>query len=177
MKRFAMVIVCVSMLLCCGVLLMASISSKNTLSTPSISVTNSNQLDNDLQSTDVSTEIKIDVVTVVPQLKTPSIEEIAKELDGMTDAQSNRYLDTLKNSRVENWQGKVSEVDEGFLGGFTVIVDMDESSFTNIVTFDVSEDIALLLSKGDTIVFSGDVDYVSDILGLSIHVKNVEIEP
>lgn len=107
----------------------------------------------------------------------PPAAEIIDTTQGMTDAQRNAYNESLKASRVEGWRGVVTDVDEGeILGGFTVLVEMDESNLGADVYIDVNEDVALDLVKGSTIVFSGDIDYVSDVMGVGIHVKNATIE-
>jgi hypothetical protein len=108
----------------------------------------------------------------------PSIQEILATVEGMTDAQRNQYSESLKGSRVEGWRGTIDDVDEGeIFGGFTIYIDMVTDNFGAEVHIDVSKEVALSLNKGQEIVFSGDIKSVSDILGITVFIENVTIEP
>lgn len=128
-------------------------------------------------STSVSSSFIDTIDPPKAQPTAPPIEEILATVQGMTDAQRNNYNESLRGSRVEGWQGEVTEVNEGeILGGYSVYVDMVDSNFGVEVFIDVTEDVALTLRKGQKIVFSGDVNFVSDILGTSIHIENATID-
>lgn len=116
--------------------------------------------------------------TETPPPFAPPIEEILATVDGMTDAQRNNYNETLRGNIVENWTGTITDVDEGeLLGGFTVYVDMVDSNFGAEVHIKVTEEVALSLNKDQKIVFSGEIDSVSDILGTTVFIENATIEP
>jgi len=114
----------------------------------------------------------------VAQTIAPSIQEILAKVEGMTDAQRNQYDASLEGNQIKGWRGTVSDVDEGeIFGGFSVYVDMVESNFLPEVSIEVSKDVALSLSKGQEIEFSGSIDHVSDIMGTTVYVNNVIINP
>lgn len=114
--------------------------------------------------------------TATPPTFAPPIEEILDTVDGMTDAQRNKYNDLLRGNLVENWSGTVIDVDEGELfGGFTVYVDMVDSQIGSEVHIKVTEEVALSLNKGQTITFSGEIDSVSDFLGTTVYIENATI--
>lgn len=93
----------------------------------------------------------------------------------MTDTQWNHYAESLRGVRIEGWEGVVSEVDEGeILGGHTVYVDMDRGGVD--VFIDVSESVALTLNLNQRIIFSGTISSASGFLGLSISIRDAEIE-
>lgn len=115
--------------------------------------------------------------TETPLPFAPPIEEILATVDGMTDAQRNNYNETLRGNIIENWTGTITDVDEGeILGGFTVYVDMIDSNFGAEVHIKVTEEVALSLNKDQKIVFSGEIDHVSDIFGTTVFVENATIE-
>jgi hypothetical protein len=96
----------------------------------------------------------------------------------MTDAQRNQYMESLAGNRVEGWRGIVSDVDEGeILGGFSVYVDMVEGNFGSEVHIEVTKEVALSLSKGQEIIFSGNIKTVSDILGTTVFIENATMGP
>lgn len=114
--------------------------------------------------------------TPTPLPPAPPIEEIVAAFSDMTDAQRNRYNETVANTRIENWEGTIEDVDEGeIFGGFTIYVEMIESNLGSEVHIDVEEEVALSLSKGQTIQFSGVIDSVGDFLGPTVFVKDAEI--
>jgi hypothetical protein len=114
--------------------------------------------------------------TAKSQPTAPSIEEILETVENMTDAQRNKYNESIQGSRVEEWEGIVMDVDEGELfGGFSVYVDMVPDNFSSEVHIKVDEDVALTLNKGETIIFSGDIQSVSDLLGTTVFIENATI--
>jgi hypothetical protein len=116
--------------------------------------------------------------TSIPQTLAPSIEEILATVEGMTDVQRNQYMESLAGNRVEGWRGIVTDVDEGeIFGGFSVYVDMVEENFSSEVHIEVTKEVALSLTKGQEIVFSGNIKSVSDILGTTVFIENAIIEP
>jgi hypothetical protein len=108
----------------------------------------------------------------------PPIYRIFASGAGMTDAQLNNYIKSLKGTIVENWEGDVVEVDEHeILGGFTVYVNMVETKYWKDVHFSVSEEVALSLNKDQHIVFSGvisDVD-LTELGGKYVSLRNATI--
>lgn len=162
-RTLRLVIAAVLLFACYGMLASVFSDSPSSESGSSISDESDNQ------------ESPIPTATIQPTA--PPIEEILETVEGMTDAQRNNYNESIKGSRVENWQGAVIDVNEGeIFGGFTVFVDMVESNFGSEVHIEVSEDVALSITKGERIIFSGDVNYVSDILGTTVFIENVTIE-
>jgi len=154
-------------LVCCGLGLLSVVLSdeNNTDSTPNT-------------SQPPLPQVTSQPPTSIPQTFAPSIEEILATVEDMTDAQRNQYLASLEGSHLEGWRGTVSDVDEGeIFGGFTIYVDMVDENFGSEVHIDVSEEVALSLSKGQEITFSGDIKSVSDILGTTVFIENAIIEP
>lgn len=152
-------------LACCGIFALTMLFSNSSTSETTERITN--------QSTDNSESSQ---PTQTPKPTAPPIEEILASVEGMTDAQRNKYNESIRGNRVEGWRGTVSEVDEGeVFGGFTVYVDMVDDNFGIEVYIDVSEDVALSLNLGQEIEFSGDVKTVSDILGISVSIENAII--
>lgn len=116
--------------------------------------------------------------TATPLPLAPPIEEILATVEGMTDAQRNKYNEQLKGNIVENWTGTVMDVDEGeIFGGFSVYVDMVDDNFGSEVHIKVTEEVALSLNKGQKIVFSGPISSVSDLMGTTVFIDNATIEP
>lgn len=114
--------------------------------------------------------------TNTPQPTAPPHAEIRRNYETMTDAQWNAYAKTIEGSHVDNWEGVVSDVDEGeIFGGFTILVQMP-GDFLSTVYIDVPEDVAMIINKNSNIRFSGEIETASDLLGLSIHIGNVAIE-
>lgn len=117
--------------------------------------------------------------TVPPTLSpiAPSIEEILNTVENMTDAQRNQYMESLKGNRVENWQGIVTEVDEGeIIGGFSVFVDMTSRNFGAEVHIEVDEATALSLNLGQEILFSGEISSVSDFMKITVFIQDATIQ-
>ena len=106
------------------------------------------------------------------------MEEIFATVEGMTDAQRNQYMESLVGNRVEGWRGVVSDVDEGeIFGGFSVYVDVVQENFGSEVHIEVSKEVALSLSKGQEIIFSGNIKLVSDIMCTTVFIEKATIEP
>ena len=100
---------------------------------------------------------------------------------GMTEAQFKLIADQLKGKSISNWTGWVENVNVKTLGGYEVWIDMDSPDTlmsVQDVTFDVSEELALLLSKDAPINFSGEIESVTNIFGsLQIQLKNGAVTP
>lgn len=131
-------------------------------------------------NTPAPTSIPAIAPTHTPVASAPPFEEIRSNMRAMTEAQWNRYIQTLAGTRVENWQGFVLQVNEKAFGGYEVWIDMDNPDVTlsvQEVTFDVSEDIALRLNKEQAVTFSGTIAVVLNTLGTtSIRLDNAAIE-
>lgn len=97
----------------------------------------------------------------------PPFEQIRNTMLAQTDAQWNRYSETLVGKRVA-WTGWVEEVNERVFGGYDLWVDMDSPGqvvSVQDVTLSVSEGIALQLQKDQRVHVVGIIDSVSNILG------------
>lgn len=99
----------------------------------------------------------------------------------MTEAQFKLVADQLKGKSISNWSGWVENVNVKTFGGNEVWIDMDSPDTlmsVQDVTFDVPDDLALSLSKDAPIVFSGEIESVTNILGsLQIQLKNGTVTP
>jgi hypothetical protein len=105
--------------------------------------------------------------TATPFPLAPSHEEIAENMQTMTEAQWNRYREDIKGTQVISWTGWVEDVAEKTFGSYELRIDMNppESLLSN---FDVKFDIpkgeeALAIAKDSPIVFSGRIDSVSGL--------------
>lgn len=182
-SKILLSLVAIVVLACCGIFFLSAIFSNT-----------GNQNNNRISSTQNSSEPTVPQATSlpatsilqatplpatsIPKVFAPSMEEILATVEGMTDAQRNQYLESLVGNRVEGWHGIVSDVDEGeIFGGFSVYVDVVEENFGDEVHIEVTKEVALSLSKGQEITFSGDIKSASDILGTTIFIKNATIEP
>ena len=98
---------------------------------------------------------------------TAQINEIRDVMRAATDAQWSAYQDILKGQQAQNWSGYVVEVNKKFLGGYEVWVDMDEPGSISVqdVTFDIPDELALKLNKGQVVTFSGTITSVFNVLG------------
>lgn len=112
-----------------------------------------------------NTEIPEPTSTLAPLA--PSFEEIEEKVKGMTEAQWKNYLPTLKGLRIENWTGRVVDVDKGLLGGYTLWVDMDPPGAISVqdIYIPISDEIALEFQKGQQVTFSGIIESATEILG------------
>jgi hypothetical protein len=117
--------------------------------------------------------------TLTPYPLAPSAQEIFDSVKNMTDAQRNKYMESLENSRVEDWQGTVRDVDESeIFGGFSIEVDTQSNNNDRIpeIQIEVSEDVALSVNKGDKIAFSGVIKGLSDLIEVIIFIEDAVIE-
>ncbi|RKZ36408.1 MAG: hypothetical protein DRQ49_18010 [Gammaproteobacteria bacterium] len=99
-------------------------------------------------------------------VSTLSFRKIRKNLKSMTDIQFEEYAKSLKGKRVR-WKGYVEDVTEKFFGGYKVLVDMDSPNdpiSVQDVTFDVSKEQAISLTKDDKIEFEGTISLVFSML-------------
>ena len=91
----------------------------------------------------------------------------------MTEAQFKGYARSLVGKRVK-WSGYVDDVDEGFLGGFEVWVDMDSPNdpvSVQDVYFDIDRSKALNLRRDSKITIEGDIESVIGLLGVTAQVN------
>lgn len=166
-KKVLLLLVGGLVLACCGIFALTILFSDSSTSETTERITNQSNDNNESSQP-----------TQTLQSTAPSIEEILTSVEGMTDAQRNKYNESIQGSRVDGWQGVVSEVNEGeVFGGFTVYVDMVDNNLGAEVFIDVTEDIALSLNLGQEIEFSGDIKTVSDILGTTVFIENATIIP
>ncbi|SLM28767.1 conserved exported hypothetical protein [Desulfamplus magnetovallimortis] len=113
------------------------------------------------------------------QKNTISFSEIRYNMnEGMTELQFKEYVKKLKGKRVK-WSGWVEEVDEKFLGGYKVLVDMDSPNqpiSVQDITFEVSKEQALRLKKNEKITFEGTISSILNIMSsLQISLEEVKI--
>lgn len=106
-----------------------------------------------------------------------SFATIRSKMNTMTDAQFSEYAKTLKGQTV-TWVGWVANNGEGFFGGYTCSIDMDDprtlfSVFD--VTFDVHKDVAIRLQRGHRVAFTGTIKYVEHFMGLLVKLENALI--
>ncbi len=119
------------------------------------------------------------LATNTPPLPAPPFTEIRSKVEGMTEAQWKAYLPTLKGMSVENWTGWVEEVNvQG--NKYELWVDMDspdELFSSQDIYFPIPADIAMQLQKDQKVVFSGQIERVSELLGsISIYLENATLE-
>jgi len=172
-SKILLTLIAVLIVGCCGIIFLSAIFS-NAGNPNSENIASSTQ--NPSQPT--ASQTALQSPTSIPQVVAPPIEEILATVEGMTDAQRNQYMDSLVGNRVEGWRGVISDVDEGeIFGGFSVYVDMVQANLGSEVHIEVSKEVALSLSKGQEIIFSGDISSVSDMLGTTVFIENATIEP
>lgn len=117
--------------------------------------------------------------TPTPLPPAPPFSEIRANMEGMTDAQWDAYKRSLGGLRAIEWSGWVSDVSEKLFGGYQLLVDMDSPNELSVqdVTFDISDDIALELSKDTKVTFSGTIDSANNIFGsLQINMSDATVE-
>jgi len=92
---------------------------------------------------------------------------IRNNIERMTEAQWKAYVRSLKGKRVK-WTGWVEDVNEKWIGGYELLVDMDSpDAFLSVydLSFDIPDDLALKLNKDQRVSFEGDISHVFNILG------------
>ena len=110
----------------------------------------------------------------------PPLAEMFENYNEMTDAQWEKYSDTLTGTYIDSWEGVVRKVDAGeVFGGYSIFIDMDGRSSPGVYIGDAPEEMALSLNKDQKIVFSGDISLASNSFGLTLHLdaETVTIEP
>lgn len=105
-----------------------------------------------------------------------SYREIRDAKSILTDLQWNRYKEEIVGAQVQNWEGWVREVDEDFLGGITMRVDLWGNQTDTEAWFSVSEEVGLSVRRNEQIYFSGTIASVSELFGISIELENATIE-
>jgi len=99
-------------------------------------------------------------------------EQILDDIDGMTDAQFDRYAaDASKNNRADRWSATVFEVDDQVLGSdyfAHLTVNPGDTLDVMEISIDIAEDVALDLNLKDEIVFSGEIRDLTNTLGLPV---------
>ena len=97
----------------------------------------------------------------------------------MTEAQWNHYVDQIVGTWVTNWTGWIDDVNEKTFGGYELWIDMDppdEVLSVYDVTFDISDEVALQVTKDNPIAFSGKITAVTDISGVGLVITLDEAE-
>ena len=132
-------------------------------------------------NTSLPTATPVPTDTPTPLPPAPSFNEIRAQMEVMTRVQWDAYQKSLEGRKVQAWTGWVIDVKSKMLSGYRLTVDMDDSNQdTNGVdiSFDISEDIALMLSKGSPVKFSGEIRSALNIIGsLQVGLINVTVEP
>jgi hypothetical protein len=88
-----------------------------------------------------------------------------------TDLQKDEAWKRYKGQRVK-WVGKVEEIKEGWLGGLTLMVKMNRSTFTFDLMIDLKREqkaAAMSIHKGDIIRFTGILDAWGSLLPISVN--------
>lgn len=102
--------------------------------------------------------------------------EIREKNKALTGVQWRQYTEQIQGRVANNWSGWIDEVSDS--GGYHVMVDMDPPD-TSLSVYDVrfptNQQVALSLSKGQRISFSGHIERVSDLLGARIDMVDVDI--
>jgi hypothetical protein len=104
-------------------------------------------------------------------------KSIRYNMQNMTKLQFKEYCNSITDEKIL-WTGYVSEVKEKWFGGYEVLVDMDAPNSFSIqdVTFDISKEVAMKLSKNRRIVFEGEIKDILNVLGsCQVMLKNVII--
>lgn len=106
----------------------------------------------------------------------PPFATFQQNYETMTDAQWEAFAASVRDARVDGWEGIVDDVDKGeFLGGYTIEVRMEEDNWRSPVAIDAPEDIALSLNKEQRIRFSGRIRYASNDFLLLIRIENAQV--
>lgn len=77
---------------------------------------------------------------------------------GWTDAQFDEYKKSIKGLRAENWQGSAVDVKQGISSDYYVEIDMPGTKDNVDVFIYVPKDVALAITKGQAMTFSGVID-------------------
>jgi hypothetical protein len=111
--------------------------------------------------------------TVAALVQAVDFSTIRDNSKNMTAAQFDEFKKPLIGSMVY-WSGWISEVKSASGGRCKVLVDMDPPGSVSV--FDVSmtlpENTAKYLNKGQKINFSGKIDMIGKILGLTVYLEN-----
>jgi len=102
-----------------------------------------------------------------------SFQQIIDSHNQLTDAQWNDFTKKIKGSRVR-WTGNVDNVNV-ILGSYSVFVCMGESDCADNVMFNVTQEMGEKLQKQQQITFEGEVGNITNILGITIYLENVNI--
>jgi len=147
-----------------------------------------NSIETDKQSIIVQPTITIQSVAEVASRATATLVVIPKiefneitrnyETAGWTELQFNEYKDTLKGLRIENWQGNVIDVKESLFGDTYIEVDIPGTKDTVDVFLYTSKDLAISLTKGQEITFSGTISglYPGLFEDWKVEIKNATVK-
>jgi len=106
-----------------------------------------------------------------------SYYHLRDRMKSMTEAQWKDYARSIRGQRVQ-WSGWVEDVNEKFLGGYELWIDMDPPGQLSVsdVEFDIPADVALRLKKDQEVVFRGTIRSALDTLGVcSVHLADAEV--
>jgi len=105
----------------------------------------------------------------------PSYFQIRSQKDTLTDVQWKAYEDSIRGRRVQ-WRGRISEIAEDILGDNYVWIDMDSPpDGMHDVYFPYPVDESMRYSKGQQVVFTGELDGSSDVLIFAVKLANARI--
>jgi hypothetical protein len=115
-----------------------------------------------------------------PFPQAPPYDEIAINMQTMTEVQWNRYREDIEGTQVISWTGWVEDVTEKTLRSYELKIDMDPPE-SQISTFDVRFDIsageeALAIAKDSPITFSGRIVQISDLSQAGLVISLVDAE-
>ncbi|MCB8988049.1 MAG: hypothetical protein H6661_09920 [Ardenticatenaceae bacterium] len=118
--------------------------------------------------------------TATPNLA-PPISVFLDNYEKMTDAQWEKFSDEVSGSYIDQWEGKINQVDAGeIFGGYDMYIDViDEEFGSEVFIGDIPEELALAFNKNQPVLFSGVVKFASNSFGMSIYLDKdtVVIEP
>lgn len=105
----------------------------------------------------------------------PLYATIEAEYSSMTDVQQEAYFDSLAGAEVVEWEGTIKDVVK-VVGFYNVLVNTSDSSLVaDVYLMNIPGDDALNLNLGDTIIFSGKIQNVEEILSPVVYVVDVTI--
>lgn len=124
----------------------------------------------------VEAQVEAESKTEVSEISWEEIDAIYNVKSKKTDLQKDHFWKNYENKYVR-WQGEVSDIGEGLLGGLRLSIKMNSSTFTSdlsIALKDSQKDKALQLSKGDTITFKGRLKRWGSLLPISLDKGEIE---
>ena len=108
----------------------------------------------------------------------PNYYQIRSNMEKMTEVQFSSYTKGLIGQKV-TWTGYVSEVSEGWFGGYKVLIDMDPPTSLSVqdITIEIPESIAMKFTKNKKVTFTGVIESIIEVLSTcQVSLKNVKFQ-